>query len=129
MWQHPRSLSHMWLHGKGNVWMKIKFHFVAIKSLSPYRNLEGDLFLKNGALKGLSALSRSMDTKLEVADGAVKITAGMNVTNLEAPFETSTSVPVADSFNPDVSALVEKVGIVFGIVIPFSSGVSNDRKI
>ena len=74
-------------------------------------------------------MSRSMDTKLEVADGAVKITAGMNVTNLEAPFETSTSVPVADSFNPDISAMVEKVGIVFGIVIPFSSGVSNDRKI
>ena len=74
-------------------------------------------------------MSRSMDTKLEVTDGAVKITAGMNVTNLEAPFETSTSVPVADSFNPDVSALVEKVGIVFGIVIPFSSGVSTDRRI
>ena len=70
-----------------------------------------------------------MDTKLEMADGAVKITAGMNVTNLEAPFETSTSVPVADGFNPDISALVEKVGIVFGIVIPFSSGASNDRKI
>jgi len=89
-------------------------------------NLEGDLFLKNGALKGLSALSRSMDTKLEVVDGAVKITAGMKVTKLEAPFDTSTSVPVADSFSPDISALVDTVGIVFGIVIPFSSGVSND---
>ena len=32
--------------------------------------MEGELFLKNGALKGLSALSRSMDTKLEVVDGA-----------------------------------------------------------
>ena len=69
-----------------------------------------------------------MDTKLEVVDGAVKITAGMKVTKLEAPFDTSTSVPVADSFSPDISALVDTVGIVFGIVIPFSSGVSNDRK-
>ena len=74
-------------------------------------------------------MSRSMDTKLEVVDGAVKITAGMKVTKLEAPFDTSTSVPVADSFSPDISALVDTVGIVFGIVIPFSSGVSNDRKI
>ena len=70
-----------------------------------------------------------MDTKMEVENGAVKITAGMSVTNLETPFETSTSVPVADSFNPDVSAIVEKVGFVCGIVIPFSSGVSNDGKI
>ena len=74
-------------------------------------------------------MSRSMDTKLEVVDGAVKITAGMKVTNLEAPFDTSTSVPMADSFSPDISALVDTVGIVFGIVIPFSSGVSSDRKI
>ena len=102
-------------------WSLNIFHF--------HSNLEGDLFLKNGALKGLSALSRSMDTKLEVVDGAVKITAGMKVTKLEAPFDTSTSVPVADSFSPDISALVDTVGIVFGIVIPFSSGVSNDRKI
>ena len=74
-------------------------------------------------------MSRSMDTKLEVVDGAVKITAGMKVTNLEAPLDTSTSVPMADSFSPDISAVVDTVGIVVGSLIPFSSGVSNDRKI
>ena len=74
-------------------------------------------------------MSRSMDTKLEMVDGAVKITAGMNATHLEAPFDTSTSAPVADRFNPDISAFVENVGIVFGIVIPLSSGVRSHRKI
>ncbi len=92
-------------------------------------NLDGELFLKNGALKGLSALSRSMDTKLEIVNGAVKITAGMNASHLEVPFKTSTSAPVADRFNPDISAFVENVGIVFGIVIPLSSGVRSHRKI
>jgi len=97
--------------------------------LSKTTNLEGDLFLKNGLLSGLSNLSRTMPTKLEVKEGSVRITAGIGVGKLGAPFETSTSIPMSEKFSPEVEALVEKIGIKCGLVIPIMSGAQKDGKV
>ena len=94
-----------------------------------FSNLEGDLFLKNGLLSGLSNLSRTMPTKLEVKEGSVRITAGIGVGKLRAPFETSTSIPMSEKFSPEVEALVEKIGIKCGLVIPIMSGAQKDGKV
>jgi len=64
-------------------------------------NVEGDLFLKNGSLSGLSQIARSVPTKLEVADNVAKLTVGVGVKNLESPFDVSASLASPD-FKPEV---------------------------
>jgi len=82
-------------------------------------NIEGDFFLKNGSLSGLSQLARSVPTKLEVANNVARLTVGLGVTNLQSPFEASASLASPD-FKPEVKAIVEKVGINFGVEVPLS---------
>jgi len=94
--------------------------------LSKTMNLEGDLFLKNGRLTGLSNLARSMPTLLKYEDGVVKVSTSLGVTNLESPFDTSTSVEVTEKFQPEVAALVDKIGFECGVEIPIKSGSSLD---
>jgi hypothetical protein len=82
-------------------------------------NIEGDLLLRNGCLSGLSQLTRSGPTKLEVANNKAVLTVGLGLTNLESPFEASASLASPD-FKPQVKAVVEKVGIHFGVEVPLS---------
>lgn len=86
-------------------------------------NLEGDLFLKDGSLSGLSQLTRSVPTLLQVENGVAKILIGLGVTGLEAPFTTSASIASPD-FHPEVKAIVEKIGIKFGVDVPLSGASS-----
>ena len=82
--------------------------------------------MKNGLLSGLSNLTRTMPTTLEVKDGFVRITAGIGVGNLEAPFETSSTLPMSEKFSPEVKAKVEKIGLKCGLSIPIMSGAKKD---
>merc|ERR1719369_2361638 len=75
--------------------------------------------LKNGSLSGLSKIARSIPTKLEVMNNTAKLTLGLGVTGLESPFEASASLASPD-FKPEVKAIVEKVGINFGVSVPLS---------
>ena len=100
----------------------------SLKSSYLFRNLEGDLFLKNGRLTGLSNLARSMPTLLKYEDGVVKVSTSLGVTNLESPFDTSTSVEVTEKFQPEVAALVDKIGFECGVEIPIKSGSSLDGR-
>ena len=96
-----------------------------------FRNLEGEIFLKNGNLKGLANLSRTMPTTLKVDNGWVKVVAGVGVTNVAGDFETtvSDSVPVPDSFSPEVAANVQTVGFRCGVDIPITSSLgTTDRE-
>jgi len=86
-------------------------------------NIEGDLFLKKGLLRGLSNLLRMSPTKLEVAEGVATVGVALGVEGLEAPFEASASVASPD-FKPEVKALVEKVGINFGVSVPLDGSSS-----
>ena len=86
------------------------------------------MLLKNGLLSGLSNLSRTMPTTLEVKDGFVRITAGISVSSLEAPFETSSTLSMSEKFSPEIKAKVEKIGLKFGIAIPIMHGEEKDGK-
>ena len=66
-----------------------------------YRSLDGEIFLKNGQLSGLSSLSRSIPTRVEVEDGSVKLSAGIAMHGLQTPFEPSISV-YQPSSDPEV---------------------------
>ena len=87
--------------------------------------------MKNGNLKGLANLSRTMPTTLKVDNGWVKVVAGVGVTNVAGDFETtvSDSVPVPDSFSPEVAANVQTVGFRCGVDIPITSSLgTTDRE-
>ena len=93
--------------------------------------MEGEIFLKNGNLKGLANLSRTMPTTLKVDNGWVKVVAGVGVTNVAGDFETtvSDSVPVPDTFSPEVAANVQTVGFRCGVDIPLTSSLgTTDRE-
>ena len=85
--------------------------------------------MQNGFLSGLSNLTRTMPTTLEVKDGFVRITAGIGVDNLEVPFETSSTLPMSDKFSPEVKAKVEKIGLKCGLAIPIMHGAEKDGKL
>jgi len=82
-------------------------------------NVQGDLFLKNGLLRGLSQLRRSLPTTFSVDRGSAKLGVGLGVDNLEAPFDASASI-ASDDFQPEVKAIVEKLGIKFDVEVPFT---------
>ena len=87
--------------------------------------------MKNGNLKGLANLSRTMPTTLKVDNGWVKVVAGVGVTNVAGDFETtvSDSVPVPDTFSPEVAANVQTVGFRCGVDIPITSSLgTTDRE-
>jgi len=86
-------------------------------------NVEGDLFLKNGILQGLSNILRTSPTKLEVANGVANVGVALGVQDIEAPFETSASIASPD-FKPEVKALVKRVGINFGVQVPLDGSTS-----
>ena len=67
------------------------------------KTVEGEIFLRNGKLQGLATLARSLPTQVEVVDGSIKLSAGIGLTNLQAPFEPSISV-YQPTNNPEVSA-------------------------
>ena len=69
-----------------------------------------------------------MPTTLEVKDGFVRITAGISVSSLEAPFETSSTLSMSEKFSPEIKAKVEKIGLKFGIAIPIMHGEEKDGK-
>ena len=87
-------------------------------------NLEGNLFLKNGRLSGLSCLERTVPSKFEIRSGLMELRAGFGVSNLSCPFQPSTSLEISKNFNPEVAAVVEKVGLLFEFKIPITGGES-----
>merc|ERR1719244_920103 len=87
-------------------------------------NIEGDLFLKNGSLSGLSKLARASPTILQVSEGVAKLSVGLAVSDLQAPFDVSASMASPD-FKPEVKALVEKIGVKFGVEVPLSGDKSS----
>ena len=66
------------------------------------KTVEGEIFLRNGQLLGLATLARTLPTKVELVDGAIKLSAGIGLTNLQSPFEPSISV-YQPTNNPEVS--------------------------
>jgi len=82
-------------------------------------NVQGDLFLKNGLLRGLSQLQRSLPTTFSVDRGSARLGVGLGVSNLEAPFDASASIASSD-FQPEVKAKVEQLGIRFDVEVPFN---------
>jgi len=86
-------------------------------------NIEGELFLKKGLLSGLSNILRTSPTKLEVENGVANVGISLGVQGIEAPFEASASVASPD-FKPEVKALVEKLGINFGVSVPLDGSSS-----
>jgi len=91
--------------------------------LAKNMNVEGELFLKNGVLKGLSNILRTKPTKLEVINGVANIGIAVGVQGIEAPFETSASIASPD-FKPEVKALVKEIGINFGVQVPLDGSSS-----
>lgn len=85
------------------------------------RNMDvnGDIFLNNGLLSGLSNLQRSEATSFSVEGGRARLEVGLGVNGLEAPFDASASIASPD-FKPEVKAMVEKVGIKFNVEVPFT---------
>jgi len=81
------------------------------------KTVEGEIYLRNGQLLGLATLARTLPTKVEVVDGSIKLSAGIGLTNLQSPFEPSLSV-YQPSNNPEVSAMIEKVGILCSLTLP-----------
>ena len=69
------------------------------------KSVQGEIFLRNGELRGLASLARSLPTTVEVEDGCVKLSAGLGLRNLQSPFEPSVSV-YQPSSDPEVSCEV-----------------------
>ena len=65
------------------------------------KSVEGEIFLRNGQLKGLATIARTVPTTVEVEDGCVKLSAGLGLHNLQTPFEPSISV-YQPSSDPEV---------------------------
>ena len=70
------------------------------------KSVEGEIFLRNGELRGLASLTRSVPTTVEVEDGCVKLSAGLGLRNLQSPFEPSISI-YQPSSDPEVSCEVK----------------------
>ena len=54
----------------------------------------------------------------------MELRAGFGVSNLSCPFQPSTSLEISKNFNPEVAAVVEKVGLLFELKIPITGGES-----
>ena len=107
--------------GSRILFRKVTWYFLSNIFLS---NLEGNLFLKNGRLSGLSCLERTVPSKFEIRSGLMELRAGFGVSNLSCPFQPSTSLEISKNFNPEVAAVVEKVGLLFELKIPITGGES-----
>ena len=86
--------------------------------------MEGTLLLSNGSLNGLSSFQRTIPTKFQVDGGMLELQAGVGVSNLQCPFQTSVSPSLSDKFKPEIAATVEKVGILCSLKVPVVGGQS-----
>ena len=91
--------------------------------------MEGTLLLSNGSLTGLSSFQRTIPTKFQMDGGMLELQAGVGVSNLQCPFQTSVSPSLSDKFKPEVTATVEKVGILCSLKVPVVGGQSLVGKI
>merc|ERR1712080_797125 len=68
--------------------------------------VEGELFLTEGLLTGLSRLIRSQPTEIIVNDGLVTLSSSLEVTGLKCPFTVTNSNPSMEI--PQIEARVER---------------------